>query len=60
MPQYRVYSVSPRGAIVGDRTFDAITDEHAVFAVRAMQRPDDCEIWKGDMRIAKVPAHIKA
>ena len=57
MKNYQVYSIGPDGSISGDRTIAAANDQDIVFEVRAMQRPLDTEIWDGDRRIAKVPAH---
>jgi hypothetical protein len=55
MPGYSVYSVDEHGSISGQRTIDAINDDDAIFAVRAMQRPLETQIWKGDRRIATIP-----
>lgn len=55
MPRYRVYSVSSTGQIHGDRSLNASDDNDAIFAVKAMQRPDNTEIWLADRRIARVP-----
>ena len=55
MAEYRVYSLSANGSIVGDRTIEAVDDDEAVFAARAMKRPEGCEVWKGDRRVARVP-----
>jgi hypothetical protein len=55
MPSYRVYSVDGNGRIHGDRTLAAADDDDAIFAVRAMGRPDNTEIWLQDRRVAKIP-----
>ena len=55
MAQYRIYSVGADGRIFGDRFIDASNDEQAISAVKSFQRPDRCEIWLRDQRIAIVP-----
>ena len=57
MPRYSVYSVDRLGAISGQRTLDATSDEEAIFAVRSMQRPLETEIWVRDRRIATIPPY---
>jgi len=57
VPSYSIYSVDEHGSISGQRSIDAINDEDAVFAVRAMQRPLETQIWKGDRRIASIPPY---
>ena len=57
MKSYRVYSIDERGSICGDRTIEALSDEEAVFAARAMQRPLETQVWLRDRRIGRVPPH---
>jgi hypothetical protein len=57
MPSYSVYSIDKDGSISGERTIDAVNDDDAIFAVRAMQRPLESQIWNRDRRIATVPAY---
>jgi hypothetical protein len=55
MKSYQIYSVDRNGAIFGDRTIEAETDDEAIFAVRSMQRSLDTQVWRGDCRVASVP-----
>jgi len=57
MTMYRVYSLLGNGSITGERDIEAVSDDEAVFAVRAMQRRLVTEIWKRDRRIARIPAY---
>jgi len=52
--RYNVYSIDDHGAISGERTIDAVSDDEAIFAVRSMQRPLETQIWVGDRRIATI------
>jgi hypothetical protein len=56
MKKYQVYSIDEGGAITGNREIEAASDDEAIFAVRAMQRPLYTEVWYGDRRVARVPA----
>lgn len=58
--RYNVYSIDDHGAISGERTIDAVSDDEAIFAVRSMQRPLETQIWVGDRRIAIIPPHKTA
>jgi hypothetical protein len=55
--RYQVYSITEDGSITGDREIEAASDDEAVFAVRAMKRPDPTEIWHRDRRVARVAPH---
>jgi hypothetical protein len=55
--KYQVYSITEDGAVIGDREIEATSDDEAVYAVRAMQRPNHTEIWHRDRRVAKVAPH---
>jgi hypothetical protein len=54
--KYRVYSITEDGSVTGNREIEAASDDEAIFAVRAMQRPLYTEVWYGDRRVARVPA----
>ena len=58
MKHYQVYSVDESGAISGDRTIRAGSDEEIIFQVRAMQRPLETQIWDGDRRVARIAAYV--
>lgn len=57
MPKYQVYGIDDAGGIVGHRWITAQSDEDAIAAVRTFERPYECQIWRGDWRVAKVPAY---
>ena len=56
MKSYQVYSIDERGGICGDRTLVAQNDDEAIFAVRAMARQLETQIWDRDRRVARSPA----
>jgi hypothetical protein len=56
MKTYQVYSIDAQGAISGNREIHAATDDEAIFAVRAMARPLETQIWHRDRRVARIPA----
>lgn len=60
MPSYSVYSIDENGSISGQRSLDAESDAEATFAVRAMKRPLETQIWYRDRRIATIPGHRPA
>ena len=43
------------GAIVGERWIVALSDKEAIATVRAWGRRYECQVWRGDFRIARVP-----
>jgi hypothetical protein len=55
--KYQVYSITEDGSVIGNREIEAASDDEALFAVRAMQRPHHTEIWHRDRRVAKVAPH---
>jgi hypothetical protein len=57
--KYQVYSITEDGAVIGNREIEATSDDEAVYAVRAMQRPHHTEIWHRDRRVAKVAPHSR-
>jgi len=56
LAKYHVYGVDLNGSIVGERWLSASCDDEAVSAVRDLRRQYECQIWKFDRRIARVPA----
>jgi hypothetical protein len=58
--KYQIYSITEGGSITGDRVIEAASDDEAVFAVKAMQRPHHTEIWYHDRRIAKIPPRSRS
>jgi hypothetical protein len=59
MKTYQVYSIDSAGAISGDRCIEAPNDDDAVFAVTAMQRPLETQVWDGDRRVARIAAYSR-
>jgi len=55
VPRYQVYGVNSCGAIVGERWIIAESDDEAIAVVRTWGRLYECQVWKGDYRIARVP-----
>jgi hypothetical protein len=58
MRAYQVYSIDENGSILGSRMIEAQSDEQAVFAARAMQRPYNTEVWHRDRRVARLAPHV--
>jgi hypothetical protein len=59
MKTYQVYSIDSAGAISGERSIEAVSDDEAVFTVKAMQRPLETQVWDGDRRVARIAAHSR-
>jgi len=55
-PDYKLYYLGDDGKITRSDWIDAQTDEEAVAIAQAMEKNVDCEIWKGNRLVARVPA----
>ena len=55
-PDYRLYCLGGDGKITAADWIDAESDESAIAIARDMKKSVDCEIWKGNRLVARVPA----
>lgn len=58
-PDYKLYCLGGDGKITAADWIDAESDEKAIAIARAMEKSVDCEIWKGNRLVARVPATKK-
>jgi len=54
-PDYKLYCLGDDGKIIAADWIDADNDEDAIAIARAMEKDLDCEIWKGNRLVARVP-----
>jgi hypothetical protein len=55
-PDYKLYCLAADGKITRSDWIDAQSDEEGVAIARAINKSVDCEIWKGNRLVARVPA----
>jgi hypothetical protein len=55
-PDYKLYCLDGDGKITRSDWIDAQSDDEAVEIARAMNKSVDCEIWRGNRLVARVPA----
>jgi hypothetical protein len=58
-PDYKLYCLGGDGKITRSEWIDAQNDQDAIAIARAMGKSVDCEIWKGNRLVARVPAAKK-
>jgi len=58
-PHYKLYCLGGDGKITRSDWIDAQSDDEAIAIARAMEKSVDCEIWKGNRLVARVPAMKK-
>ena len=56
MPGYRVYCLNAEGHISSAEGIEARDDGEALVIARSINRDVDCELWKEDRFIARLPA----
>jgi hypothetical protein len=55
-PEYRLYCLNEEGKIARADWIDAQDDDEAIAIARSMEKSVECEIWKGDRLVARIPA----
>jgi hypothetical protein len=55
-PDYKLYCLNDKGKITRSDWIDAESDDEAIGIARAMEKSVDCEIWKGNRLVARIPA----
>lgn len=57
MHQYRIYCLGEGGGFRKVKEIEATGDAEAVGVARSLKHPGECEVWRGDRLIARVPPH---
>jgi hypothetical protein len=58
-PVYRLYCLGGDGKITRSDWIDALSDDEAIAIARSIDKSVDCEIWKRNRLVARVPAMKK-
>jgi hypothetical protein len=57
MHQYRIYCLGDGGRFRSVKEVEAASDAEAVACARSLKHPGECEIWRGNHLVARVPAY---
>lgn len=55
MPQYRIYCLNQEGRFSKAFDVEAADDAAALAEARALDHPNDCEVWNGGRLVGTVP-----
>jgi hypothetical protein len=60
MHQYRIYCLNHEGRFHKVEEIEASSDAEALNRARELHHSGECEVWKDDRLVGKVPAHSAA